>query len=305
MPWTDMYVILSPDPCTAVQTKDPPPPTISVHDALDVLWHDAHHAWDLRRIVMALFSFAIFIAAAFVHVPTRTMYNQSHAVLSALATSGGDTVTDNSPVKFLNIETIPDTLDWINDTFVPQVFVTEDAYGEDLPGNEWGRVSLFNQVLGGVSFDVTRMKKRDCQTEVFLRGLYGSCYDSEYTTTYDFVIAYNKTAAEASDILAGKGDWLNASTKELVITVPTLNSEIPGYVVTTLKLDFRTGGYIKPSFTTTPTLADHYPNTRRIVIDALVVLWFSPWMLIMTVTTYAIRHYKSRRGTADPVKFAH
>ncbi|KAE9030784.1 hypothetical protein PF011_g436 [Phytophthora fragariae] len=169
MPWTDMYVILSPDPCTAVKKKDPPPPTISVHDALDVLWHDSHHAWDLRRIVMALFSFAIFIAAVFVHVPTRTMYTQSHAVLSALATSGGDTVTDDSPVKFLNIEAIPEILDWINDTFVPQVFVTEDAYGETLPGDEWGRVAMFNQVLGGVSFDVTQMDKRDCKTEAFLR----------------------------------------------------------------------------------------------------------------------------------------
>ncbi|KAE9350985.1 hypothetical protein PF008_g6174 [Phytophthora fragariae] len=277
MPWTDMYVILSPDPCTAVKKKDPPPPTISVHDALDVLWHDSHHAWDLRRIVMALFSFAIFIAAVFVHVPTRTMYTQSHAVLSALATSGGDTVTDDSPVKFLNIEAIPDILDWINDTFVPQVFVTEDAYGETLPGDEWGRVAMFNQVLGGVSFDVTQMDKRDCKTEAFL----------------------------PRDILAEKGEWLNASTKELVITVPTLNSEIPGFVVTTLKLDFKAGGYIKPSFTSTPTLADHFPSTHRIVIDALIVLWFSPWMLIMTITTYAIRRYKTRRGTINPVKFAH
>lgn len=152
---------------------------------------------------------------------------------------------------------------------------------------------------GGVSFDVTRMEKRDCKTEAFLRGLYGSCYDSEYTTTYDFVIAYNKTAPQAREILVEKGDWLNASTKELAITVPTLNSEIPGHVVSTLKLDFKSGGYIKSSFTTTPTLADHYPNTHRIVIDALVVLWFSPWMLIMTVTTYAIRRYQTRRGTSS------
>ncbi|GMF43173.1 unnamed protein product [Phytophthora fragariaefolia] len=202
MPWTDMYVILSPDPCAAQKKKEPALPAISVHDALDVLWHDSHHAWDLRRITMALFSFAIFIAAAFVHVPTRTMYTQSHAVLSALAASGGDTVTDDSPVKFLNIETIPDILDWINDTLVPQVFVTEDAFGESLPETEWGRVATFNQVLGGVSFDVKRMIKRDCKTEAFLRGLYGSCYDFDYTTTYDFVIARYKTRRGTASKLA-------------------------------------------------------------------------------------------------------
>ncbi|KAG3253375.1 hypothetical protein PI124_g2051 [Phytophthora idaei] len=130
MPWTDMYVILSPDPCVADEKKKAPSPTIAVHDALDVLGHDLHHAWDLRRITMALFSFGIFIAALFVHVPTRTMYTQSHAVLTTLATSGDDTITDDSPAKFLNIEAIPDILDWLNGTFVPQVFVTQDPYNE-------------------------------------------------------------------------------------------------------------------------------------------------------------------------------
>ncbi|OWZ15585.1 hypothetical protein PHMEG_00010752 [Phytophthora megakarya] len=295
MPWTDLYVILSPDPCVEEDKTKASSPAISVNDALDVLWHDSHHAWDLKRIVIALFSLAIFIAGLFVHVPTRIMYSQSHAVLTTIATTGGDTVTENSPVKFSNVEAIPDILDWLNDTFVAAVFVTEDAFNAPLPENEWGRIAMSNQVLGGVSFEVTQMHKHECQTAQFLRSLYGKCSDSEQVTVYDFVMPFNYSAEEARTTLEGKGEWLNASTKELLITVPTLNNQIPGYVVTTLKFDFKRGGYIKPSFVTTPMLADHYPTTRTIVLDILIVLWFSPWMLIFTIVGYTMKRYKNTR----------
>ncbi|GMF11752.1 unnamed protein product [Phytophthora lilii] len=149
------------------------------------------------------------------------MYSQSHAVLSELATSGSDTVIEDSPVKFLNIETIPDVLDWLNNTLVPAVFVTEDSYNEPLPKSEWGRVAMFNQVLGGVSFEVTRMEKRDCKTEAFLRNLYGSCYDPDYTSVYDFAIPYNQTVDEARAVVLDKGDCINASTK-----LPCLRSTV-------------------------------------------------------------------------------
>ncbi|KAG6972359.1 hypothetical protein JG688_00004037 [Phytophthora aleatoria] len=240
---TDMYVILSPDPCATEEKekeKKLPSPTIAVHDALDVLWHDFHNTWDL-----------------------------SHAVLTTLASSGGDTITDESPVKLLNIEAIPDILKWLNGTFVPQVFVTADPYDERLPENEWGRIATYNQVLGGVSFDVTQMHKHDCKSEKFLRTVYGDCYDPEDVVVYEFVIPYYYTSTEAAQILEERGSWLNASTKELLITVPALNSEIPGYVVTTLELDFRGGGYIKPSFTTTPMPVNLFPNTNTIVLDIL------------------------------------
>ncbi|POM64711.1 Hypothetical protein PHPALM_19723, partial [Phytophthora palmivora] len=200
--------------------------------------------------------------------------------------------TDDSPLKFSNIVAIPDILNWLNNTFVPAVFVTEDPFNEPLPENEWGRIAMYNQVLGGVSFEVTQMHQHECKTAQFLRSLYGKCYDSEDTTIYDFVMPDNYTTMEARRILEEKGDWLNASTKELLITVPTLNSKIPGYVVTTLKFDFKAGGYIKPSFTTTPMLADHYPTTHTIVIDILIVLWFSPWMLMFTIVGYAMKRYK-------------
>ncbi|KAG3108163.1 hypothetical protein PI124_g12554 [Phytophthora idaei] len=293
---TDMYVILSPDPCATEEKekeKKLPSPAIAVHDALDVLWHDFHNTWDLARIIVALLSFGIFTTALFVHVPTQTMYSQSHAVLTTLASSGGDTITDESPVKFLNIEAIPDILKWLNGTFVPQVFVTADPYDERLPENEWGRIATYNQVLGEVSFEVTQMHKHDCKTEKFLRTVYGDCYDPEDVVVYEFVIPYYYTSTEAAQILEERGSWLNASTKELLITVPALNSEIPGYVVTTLELDFRGGGYIKPSFTTTPMPANLFPNTNTIVLDILVVLWFSPWMLGLTILQYAIKRQQS------------
>ncbi|KAE8883168.1 hypothetical protein PF003_g32743 [Phytophthora fragariae] len=46
----------------------------------------------------------------------------------------------------------------LNDTFIPQVFVTEDYNRKTLPEDEWGRVGSLNKVLGAVSFQVSRME---------------------------------------------------------------------------------------------------------------------------------------------------
>ncbi|GMF11750.1 unnamed protein product [Phytophthora lilii] len=91
----------------------------------------------------------------YLHIPTTSKYHQHYGVSSALATSGDDTVTADSPVKFHNIETIPDVYEWLNVTFIPQVFVTTDYNGGTLPTDQWGRVATFNEVIGAVHFEVT------------------------------------------------------------------------------------------------------------------------------------------------------
>ncbi|KAH7478934.1 Polycystin-2 [Phytophthora ramorum] len=266
--------------------------------ALDVLWHDKKHATDMKKIILAITSFIIFVAAMFLHIPTTNMYHQHYGVFSALATSGGDAITDESPVKFYNIATIPDIFDWLNDTFVPQVFVTTDYNGAALPGNQWGRIATFNKVLGAVHFEVTYMESGDCDTPEFLADMYSTCYDSSRTTTDDLLISFDTNISDATTLLTHKKDsgrWLNSSTQQLGITVITLNGQLPGYAVTKLQLDFNDGGYVEPSASTTSTLLDQYPSTTTIVLDALVVVWFSPWILLPAIISYGRTYEKKHR----------
>ncbi|KAF4323771.1 hypothetical protein BBO99_00000831 [Phytophthora kernoviae] len=309
---SDMYLVLSPDPCDTgkrtgvyqINDDDTPAitviPEVSIGTALDVLWHDKKHATDMKKILIALISFSIFVAAMFLHIPTTNMYHQSHGMSSALATSGSDTITDNSPVKFYNIETIPDIFDWLNNTFIPQVFVTEDYNGNALPEAQWGHVATFNKVLGAVHFEVSNMYKGKCDTPDFLADLYPNCYDSSSTTTDEFLISFDTNISDAVALLTDKkdsGTWIDSSTEKLLITVITLNGELPGYAVTKLQLDFNDGGYIEPSASTTSTLLDQYPSTTTIVLDVLVVLWFSPWILVPAVIAFVKTYEKKHRLT--------
>ncbi|KAE8883280.1 hypothetical protein PF010_g605 [Phytophthora fragariae] len=296
----DMYLVLSPVPCDtgermgyqASESDSPvatPDPTISVGMALDVLWHDKKHATDMKKILLAIVSFGIFVAAMFLHIPTTNMYHQHYGVSSALATSGDDTVTDESPVKFYNIETIPDIFDWLNKTFIPQVFITTNYNDAVLPEDQWGRISTFNKVLGSIHFQLSYMQSGECDLPHFLDGLYSNCYDSSSTSTDELLISINTNASDATTLLTKKKDsstWLDSSTQQMVITVITLNGQLPAYAVTKLQFDFNDGGYVEPSASTTSTLVDHYASATPIVVDTLVVLWFSPWILTLAIIQY-------------------
>ncbi|EGZ27973.1 hypothetical protein PHYSODRAFT_380280, partial [Phytophthora sojae] len=206
----------------------------------------------------------------FLHIPTTNMYYQSHAMSS---TSGR---LSDGPVQFSNIETISDVFDWLNDTFVPQVFVTEDYNGEALPEDEWGSIGSLNKVLGAVSFQVSQMEPDVCDTPDFLMKLYPTCYDESSTTTEDLLITFDTNATRARAVLAKKkasGDWLNLSTQQLLITVITLNGQLPGYAVTKLLLEFNPGGFIIPSYSATSTLLDQFPSSTTVALDVLVILW--------------------------------
>ncbi|KAJ8569081.1 hypothetical protein ON010_g6182 [Phytophthora cinnamomi] len=247
--------------------------SIPVRTVLKRLGNDEKHVADMKDIIVAMMSFSIFVAAMFLHIPTTNMYYQSHAMST---TSGRASITDENPVQFTNIETISDIFDWLNDTFVPQVFVTEDYNGKTLPKEEWGGVGSFNKVLGAVSFQVSRMKQDVCHTPDFLVKLYPTCYDESSTTTEDLLITFDTNATRARSILAKKkasGDWLNLSTQHLLITVITLNGQLPGYAVTT--------------FSTT------------VALDILVMLWFFPWMLVAALISVAMRYKNMSRESSS------
>eukprot|EP00644_Phytophthora_capsici_P005763 jgi/Phyca11/75980/gw1.2.694.1 len=219
----------------------------------------------------------------FLHIPTTSMFYQSSAMSPA---SGRSSLDVELPLKFLQIESVPDIFNWLNDSFIPQVFVTEDYNGHTLPPEEWGQIGGLNKVLGAVSFQVTRMESDECDVPDFLEKLYPSCYDESSTETEAFLITFDTNSTDASAILAKKkanGGWLDLATQQLQITILTINGELPGYAVTKLQLEFNPGGYIEPTSWTTSTLLDQFPNSVTMVLDILVLFfWAFPdgWLAI-------------------------
>ncbi|GMF11739.1 unnamed protein product [Phytophthora lilii] len=295
------HLLLSPDPCSNTRFNgeyqdnldSPTSQGIPVQAALDKLWRDEKHATDMKEIIVAIMSFSIFVAAMFLHIPTTSMYYQNHAMSRA---SGRSTAVEDLPINFIEIESVSDVFEWLNGTFVSEIFVTEDYNGKTLPENEWGQVGSLNRVLGAVSFRVTRMEPNECATPEFILKLYPSCYDESRTTTSELLVTFDTNATTVRNILAKKkasGSWINsASTQELLITVITINGEIPGYAVSKLRLYFNPGGYIEPSLSTTSTLLDQFPNATTIILDVLVIAWFFPWSLITALIAVVV-HFKN------------
>ncbi|KUF89479.1 hypothetical protein AM588_10005045 [Phytophthora nicotianae] len=131
----------------------------------------------------------------FTHIPTSRMYEQAYAVSSILAQSGDDTVTPTSPIKFYNIGQLGDVFDWLNNAFVPSVFVTQDQNGVDLPSEDYARIGLFNKGLGGVLIEVYRKSTVDCGAD----GSLYMVYPAKARPTIS--IPYGKKSSYVNDIL--------------------------------------------------------------------------------------------------------
>lgn len=249
---------------------------ISLDDAFETLEHDVQWKRAILDIVFSLVLLALLLAMLFLHFPaSNVMYELGNSVSSTLAGSGADTITQDSTMKFTNIQTISDTFDWLTDSFVPSAFVTEDYNGNALAKDKWGRVAMFNKVLGGVVFNTTRAHIHPCQAEQFLVDLYPNCYDPDTTTVESVLISFDTNATEAASVISklkARGDWLDFATQSLTITVVTYNGELQAYAVTELTLDFHQGGSVEPTAKTTTALADPYKTTAPIVLDVLVIL---------------------------------
>ncbi|OWZ06052.1 hypothetical protein PHMEG_00021747 [Phytophthora megakarya] len=240
----------------------------------------------MKKILLALLSFCIFVSAMFEHVPSTSMYNEQYGIISELAPSNVDNITTNSPIKFYNIETIPDIFEWLNYTFIPEVFGTTDYNGDILPKSQWGQVATFNYLLGAVRFAVTNRQQMECNTPTHLGNLYAHCYDSSNTMTDDFFVNFDMNATNAiAEVTQRKetGTWVNSSTKQMVITVVTFNGELQRYAVTDLQFDFTDGGFAKPSISSTSTSSDLYPSQSSIADDVVAMLWFTihPFLVIV------------------------
>ncbi|GAB9474987.1 Polycystic kidney disease 2 1 protein [Globisporangium polare] len=78
----------------------------------------------LLDIVYTTAYFSFFVYAVFTKISAANgLYELGYSVSSTLASSGSDTITSNSTMKFINIQTISDTFGWLTDTFAPSVFV--------------------------------------------------------------------------------------------------------------------------------------------------------------------------------------
>jgi uncharacterized membrane protein YhaH (DUF805 family) len=266
---------------------------VPLQAAYDALCHDRNIVRAVWRIPVPILYFCAFVSMLFAHIPASSMYEQGYAVSSTLATSGGDTVTTDSTMKFYNIGDISDVFEWLTDTFVPAVFVTEDYNGHKLTEDRWGRIASFNKMLGAVNFEVTRKAMHACKTQAFLAELYPYCYDATDTSRVQHLISFDTNATEAAGKITAlkvEGDWLNFSTQELLVTVVTYNGELQGYAVTEMQLTFLEGGSVETSSSTTPALSNPYSESITIAADIVVVVFF-----LLAVAMQLRRLYRKRR----------
>ncbi|GMF24628.1 unnamed protein product [Phytophthora fragariaefolia] len=255
----------------------PPLPEITVQSAREALAHDKTIARSIGRIIFSSVYFGFFAAVLFTHIPTSRLYEQGYAVSSILATSGGDAITSNSPIKFFNIGQLSDIFDWLNTAFVPIVFVTQDQNGNDLSTEDYARIGLNNKGLGGVLFEVYSKTPVDCGASGSLYQVYPVCHvyeglDSEYNS---YMLIFSLNSTEALEALAEwkTKSWIDNSTDKVVISVLTYNGELEGYVVTELSLQFHQGGYITPTASTRPTISVPYGRENSYASDVLVWIW--------------------------------
>ncbi|KAL3660071.1 hypothetical protein V7S43_014993 [Phytophthora oleae] len=261
-----------------------PTRTITFEDAKKALDHDLSIMRSVGRILYLTLYFALFINVLFTHIPTARMYEQASAVSSILATSGSDAITPSSPIKFFNIAQLSDVYDWLNNSFVPAVFVTQDQNGNELPSEDYARIGLFNKGLGGVLFQVYSKSIVDCTAEGSLLKLYPYCRQNEYyeydSYMYDeyniTLLPFNLTATEASNKIAEwkEDNLIDNSTHRVIISVLTYNGELEGYVYTELTLHFQLGGFIKPELSARPTISIPYGKRSSYAADILVWIWW-------------------------------
>ncbi|KAG1693681.1 hypothetical protein DVH05_023083 [Phytophthora capsici] len=276
-------------------------PTITFQAAKVALDHDFLIMSSVGRIVYLTIYFSLFINMLFTHIPTARMYEQSYAVSSILATSGSDTVTPNSPMKFFNIAQLSDVYDWLNHSFVPAVFVTQDQNGYELPSEDYARVGLFNKGLGGVLIQVFRKSVVNCTTEGAPFNLYPYCHQCIYEdyNNEEYVMGllpFSLNATEASNKVTGwkEMNMIDNSTDTVRISVLTYNGELEGYVCTQLSLHFQLGGFIQPDLSSRPMISVPYGKRRSIAADVFVGIWWGMAMTWMFVRAYKVWKKKTK-----------
>ncbi|GLD97416.1 hypothetical protein PINS_up006100 [Pythium insidiosum] len=247
---------------------------LTVDEALKKLRVDADAKRALLGIPFPVFFFFAFVVMLYDHVMARSLYDQTHGIASILDSSGSDTITSDSKMKFRNIGELGDIFDWIVDTLVPAVLPPESTNQTSLEPSEWSRVALHNQVIGGVEIKFTWAALRDCDTKNFLKVLYPTCLDTTNTTTSTLLIPFDTNvtlAVQTLNDIRAEGAWLTRQTTQVLTTVTMFNGELQAYSVSVLKIDVQLGGFPELSSSTTTVRANPYKDKSRVVFDVVVM----------------------------------
>ncbi|GLD97417.1 hypothetical protein PINS_up006101 [Pythium insidiosum] len=255
-----------------------PEPQISVGDALKSIREDAAMKRALLGIPFPIVYFIVFVAMLKNHIMASSMFDQSHGVSSIVDSSGTDAITSDTKMKFRNIAELNDVFDWLTDTLAPQVFVHK-SYNDDTRVREtWGRIASYNQVIGAVRVDVVSAKQRLCGGKAYLDALYPQCFDGRETTVDTLFLSFDTNVTTAVEILSklrDSGTWLTTATTQIFVSIATYNGEVQGFSVTELKVDIRSGGFLKLSSSTTPIHADPYTHRHAALVDILVAICYA------------------------------
>ncbi|KAG6609487.1 Polycystic kidney disease 2 1 protein [Phytophthora cinnamomi] len=256
---------------------------ISMQDACDSISQDAKIGRALIRLVSTVIFWCVASVALSRRPRTTLQWDQVLAVSSVLATNGDNIVTSDTPMQFYNIGSIDDVYDWLVNTMVPSVFITEDVNGNILPKYQQGQIATLNKVLGGVIFDVTRKSAKTCNPNDVVTELYPNCSDSDSTTLERSFFSINLNATEVTQAISAlkrSDKGVNYYTKRLEVTIATYNGDFEGYSVTSLQLDFGDSGYIKPTSATNSARGTPY-QWKNAVGDAAYAFSYVVWLFVI------------------------
>ncbi|CAK4308697.1 unnamed protein product [Aphanomyces euteiches] len=265
--------VVTPIPSEPTQKKQEENENLSLtfQDAVNAVMARQSLKGHFMYLPFPLILFVLFAWAALVHIPIGDMYPAETGLSTALITTGTDAITENTTMKFKNIQTQEDVYAWLTDTLFPVVFVRPDS-NEDPTNN---RIAYYHKILGSVEFKTWVAAEKDCGLEGSYGMIYNVChdFDNPVVDTQFYVDSATTTDIAKNFILEKKdeGTWLNQSTAELQISLATYNGELNLICVTSLILNFQPGGFVETDYKMASIPADPYHmSPTGLVLDIII-----------------------------------
>jgi len=126
-----------------------------------------HERQDERELLLStpytMLFFVVFVVLLYARDRTPDMY----AIGSGFGANIFDVATETSGVTFNDVQGVSDFYEWVSETLLPQTLIQYNEFTDGIPlvRDEWGRVSVYGNILGtGLVFDQVRSNEVECAT---------------------------------------------------------------------------------------------------------------------------------------------
>lgn len=245
--------------------------------------------------------FSVFVLLLYGHDFTETKYDASTGVLGGVLNPSG------AGTKLIAVRSTEKVWSWLENEFLDHAFVQNDAYGEQLPRDDWGYISQFNKYVGpGVYLSQRRSVSDECRRRKEVNVAYGqncnpsqtssstrfgpptcganvegACVESNFTGAFTAdsdhaftaLLDYKRPRAELKHTIKQlrKYDWIDKSTTWLEIKYHLLNLQLGTYTQVILQFEFSRGGRVTPTHRAESSIVNPYAGALAAwgILDAL------------------------------------